>query len=155
MASQPNRPTRRAIVSEGVPKVALILAWAALLGFFARSMVDFRYVYPDQIPDTASNVVAIVIYTAILGGWIAALGAFAAGFRWGAVACLLFTVLPILLGVTTVAVFCPMPCTTAAPAGDVLNLLCLGLGLLSALALLASLRTWRSKPAAAEAASGS
>jgi hypothetical protein len=142
MASQADRPTARRIVAPGAPRVALVLAWAALLAFLARSLIDFRYVYPEQIPDTASNTLAILVYTAIFGGWIVALGALAAGIRSGAVACLAFAALPILLGLTTAVAFCPMPCSTAAPVGDVLNLVCLALGGLSAVSLAASLRSW-------------
>lgn len=142
MASRVDRPVERSIVAPGAPRVALVLAWAALLAFFARSVIDFRYVYPEQIPDITSSALAIVVYTVVFGGWIIALGALAAGIRAGAIACLAFTALPILLGLTTAAVFCPMPCSTAAPVGDLLNLVCLALGVLSAVSLAGSLRRW-------------
>lgn len=122
-------------------RTALVLSWAALLGFFGRSIIDFRYVYPDQILDTASNAIALVAYVAILGGWVAALIALAGHHRWGGVACLAFALLPILLGVTTEAAFCPTPCATAPPLADITNWVCLGLGVLSAVSLIAYLRS--------------
>jgi hypothetical protein len=125
------------------PKIALVLSWAALLGFFGRSIIDFRYVYPEQITDTMSNAVALVAYVAILGGWIAGLIALAGGRRSGAAACLGFAFLPILLGVTTEAVFCPTPCATAPPLADMTNWVCLALGALSAVSLVAYLRSGR------------
>ena len=124
----------------GEPRTALVLSWAALLGFFGRSIVDFRYVYPDEIPDLAANVVALAVYVAILGGWVAALIGLAGGHRRSGIACLVFAFLPILLGASTAAVFCPTPCATAAPLSDIANWVCLALGILSAVSLVAYLR---------------
>jgi hypothetical protein len=117
------------------------LSWAALLGFLARSIIDFRYVYPEQITDTAANAAALIAYVAILGGWVAALVALARGHRRGGIACLGFAILPILLGATTATVFCPTPCATAAPLADITNWVCLVLGVVSAVSLVALLRT--------------
>ncbi len=125
----------------GEPRIALVLSWAALLGFFGRSIIDFRYVYPDQIPDVATNAVALTVYVAILGGWVAALIGLAGGYRRSGIACLGFALLPILVGGTTAAVFCPTPCATAAPMADITNWVCLTLGVLSAVSLVAYLRT--------------
>lgn len=125
----------------GEPKTALVLSWAALLAFFGRSIVDFRYVYPDEIPDLAANAVALAVYVAILGGWVAALLGFAGGHRRSGIACLGFALLPILFGATTAAVFCPTPCATAAPLADITNWVCLALGVLSAVSLVTYIRS--------------
>jgi len=127
----------------GEPRTALVLSWAALLAFFGRSIVDFRYVYPDEIPDLAANAVALAVYVAILGGWEAALIGLAGGHRRSGIACLVFAFLPILLGASTAAVFCPTPCATAAPLSDIANWVCLALGILSAVSLVAYLRSGR------------
>lgn len=118
-----------------------MLSWAALLGFFARLIIDFRYVYVEQMPDLSATVVVIVVYTVFVGGWVAALLALAAGQRRGALACLGLSLLPILLGVSTEVAFCPTPCDTAAPIGDILNWVCLALGVTSAISLIAYLRS--------------
>jgi hypothetical protein len=122
-------------------RTALVWSWAALLGFFARSIIDFRYVYVEQMPDLSATVIVIVVYTAFVGGWVAALLALAAGRRRGALACLGFSLLPILLGASTELAFCPTPCGTAAPVGDILNWICLALGIVSAASLVALLRS--------------
>jgi len=132
----------------GEPRTALVLSWAALLAFFGRSIIDFRYVYPDEIPDLAANAVALAVYIAILGGWVAALIGLAGGHRRSGIACLGFALLPILLGATTAAVFCPTPCATAAPMADIMNWVCLALGLLSAVSLVAYLRPGKRTDAA-------
>ncbi len=134
--SEPRGPLHLA----GEPRTALVLSWAALLAFFGRSIVDFRYVYPDEIPDLAANAVALAVYVAILGGWVAALIGFAGGHRRSGIACLGFAFLPILFGATTAAVFCPTPCATAAPLSDIANWVCVALGILSAVSLVAYLR---------------
>lgn len=128
-----------------VPEVrtALVLSWVALLGFFARSIIDFVYVYPEQLPDLTSVVIMIVVYTVVIGGWIGALLALAAGRRQGAIACLGFSLLPILLGLSVAVVFCPFPCATAAPVADILNVGCLVLGVISAVNLVLHLRSAR------------
>ena len=122
-------------------RTALVLSWAALLGFFARSIIDFRYVYVEQMPDLSATVIVIVVYTAFVGGWVAALLALAAGQRRGALACLGLSLLPILFGASTEVAFCPTPCATAAPVGDILNWVCLALGIVSAISLVAYLRS--------------
>jgi hypothetical protein len=134
--SEPRGPLHLA----GEPRTTLVLSWAALLAFFGRSIVDFRYVYPDEIPDLAANAVALAVYVAILGGWVAALIGLAGGHRRSGIACLVFAFLPILLGASTAAVFCPTPCATAAPLSDIANWVCLALGILSAVSLVAYLR---------------
>lgn len=138
-AGTPSEP-RGLLHLAGEPRTALVLSWAALLAFFGRSIIDFRYVYPDEIPDLAANAVALAVYVAILGGWVAALIGLAAGHRRSGIACLVFAFLPILLGASTAAVFCPTPCATAAPLSDIANWVCLALGILSAVSLVAYLR---------------
>jgi len=138
---------------DGQPRTALVLSWAALLGFFGRSIIDFRYVYPEQIPGVAATAVALVVHVAFLGGWIAALIALAGGHRWGGIACLGFALLPILLGATTATVFCPTPCETAAPLADIANWVCLALGILSAVSLVVFLRRSRTSGSAVGAGS--
>jgi hypothetical protein len=117
-----------------------MLSLAAFLGFFARSIIDFRYVYVEQMPDLSATVTVIVVYTVFVGGWVVALLALAAGQQRGALACLVLSLLPILLGVSTEVAFCPTPCDTAAPVGDILNWVCLALGVASAISLVAYLR---------------
>lgn len=150
----PSEP-RGLIRVAGEPRTALVLSWAALLGFFGRSIVDFRYVYPEQILDTAANAIALALYVAILGGWVAALVALAGGRRRGGIACLGFALLPILLGASTATVFCPTPCATAAPLADITNWVCLALGVLSAASLVTYLRTRSTSRAASRPGSES
>jgi hypothetical protein len=121
-------------------RTALVLSWAAFLGFFARSIIDFRYVYVEQMPDLSTTVIVIVVYTAFVGG-CAALVALAAEQRRGALACLGLSLLPILLGTSTEVAFCPTPCGTAAPVADILTWACLALGIVSAISLVAYLRS--------------
>ena len=128
-------------------RTALVLSWAALLGFFARSIIDFRYVYVEQMPDLSATVIVIVIYTMFVGAWVAALLALAVGQRRAALACLGLSLLPILLGASTAVAFCPTPCDTAAPIGDILNWICLTLGSVSAISLVSYLRSSGSRDA--------
>ena len=101
-------------------KAAIILSLAALLSFLARTFLDFRFVYLEIGLDIRSLSVATILNLAFFAGWIWALIVASHTGRKAMYALLALDVLLLLFGITTLTSFCPSPCPTAWPLGEVL-----------------------------------
>ncbi|MBI2862465.1 MAG: hypothetical protein HYX89_06575 [Chloroflexi bacterium] len=120
---------------------AITLSLVALLTFVGRTFVDYQYVYPEFFPSPGQALVSITINVALVGGWIWALLAVASGKRGGLIAVLLFALLlSVGFGVATLVAFCPSPCPTAWPLGEVANWINLIAGVVAAVAVGLQLR---------------
>lgn len=120
---------------------AVTLSWLALLAFLGRTMLDWRYVYPDEVPDGAVTVASLVVTIAFVAGWIWSIFAAGRGERRGTVGALAFVLfLGVGLGAATTASLCPTPCQTAWPLMEIANWVQLVPGVLAAVALGIQLR---------------
>lgn len=101
-----------------------VLGSLAFLGFIERMMLDFRFVFSEFIPDSDIGTMALTMafYVLASAAWLWALFAAAADRRrglWTLVG--LATLMLVGLGVGTLVSFCPSPCETAWPLGEVSN----------------------------------
>ena len=101
-------------------KAAIIMSLAALLSFLARTFLDFRFVYEEIGLDVPSLSVATILNLAFFGGWIWALIVASHASRKAMYALLVLDTLLLLFGISTLTSFCPSPCPTAWPLGEVL-----------------------------------
>ena len=94
-----------------------LLALAISLG---RTLLDWGFVFPEfGFTDPASVLGAMVFYVVIFSGWILALLSIARGGRAGLwVALALTLLLNVGLGLGTTVAFCPTPCRTLWPVGE-------------------------------------
>ncbi|HLF08602.1 MAG TPA: hypothetical protein VI789_04565 [Dehalococcoidia bacterium] len=124
---------------------AVALSLIALISFLGRTFLDWRYVYQEFLAGVGPVALTTVVYLAFFGGWFWALLAAARRSRTGLVAALLFSlVLPVGLGVGTLASFCSSPCQTAWPLMEIANWSNLLFGLLAAVSAAVHLRQVRS-----------
>jgi hypothetical protein len=120
---------------------AVTVSWLALLAFLGRTMLDWRYVYPDEVPEGAVTVASLVVTVALVAGWIWSILAAGRGERRGTVGALaLVLFLGIGLAAATAVALCPSPCQTAWPLMEIANCAQLVLGVLAAVALGIQLR---------------
>ena len=98
---------------------ALILSGASLLSFLARTFLDYRFVYEEMNVETLSLALLTVFNLAFFAGWIWALVSASRSKRRGMVALLVYDVLLVLFGIPTLVSFCPSPCPTAWPIGEI------------------------------------
>jgi hypothetical protein len=106
------------------PRTAVALAALAFLAFFARALVDWRFVFPDFIAETdvAVTAAAMAFYLAVGAIWIWGIVGMAAGRRSGANAVLILALLGLVVGgVATPVAFCAFPCQTAWPLMEITN----------------------------------
>lgn len=115
---------------------AVILAFAALLAFLARTFIDFQFVYSEFASSTGVVAIVIILNTAFMGGWMGSLHLAARGKRGGLIATLIFILLfPLLIGIATLVTFCRTPCQTAGGLMEIANWTNLITGLLAAIAV--------------------
>lgn len=98
-----------------------LLAFAVSLG---RSLIDWGVVYPEfgMVSDPANVFAMLVGYSLIFGTWAWALIAMARGQRRGVWVALVLTLLTnVGLGLGTTFAFCPTPCQTLWPVGELWN----------------------------------
>jgi len=120
---------------------AVTLSWLALLAFLGRTMLDWRYVYPIEVPEGAVTMMSLVVTVAFIAGWIWSILAAGRGARRGTVGALaLVLFLGVGLGAATPVALCPSPCQTAWPLMEIANWAQLVLGVLAAIALGIQLR---------------
>lgn len=104
-----------------------VLGWLSLVAFavgLGRTFIDWGVVYPELgMASTAEAVFPrLVGYTLIFGAWAWALIAMARGQRRGVWVALVLTLLAnVGLGVGTTVAFCPTPCQTLWPVGELWN----------------------------------
>jgi hypothetical protein len=100
--------------------VALVFSSAALLSFLGRTFIDYGYVFPESgitMPDLLPITFGVL---AFYGGWLLALIAAGRRRRGGLIAILVYNVLLLIFGISTLTTFCPSPCRTAWPLGEIL-----------------------------------
>ena len=131
---------------------AITFSVIAFLTGLARLMLDARFVseFADFMGDQPGQV-ALVMLTliAFFGGWVWALLAAVRGGRGGLIGALVCSLLLALGdGLTTVLVFCPTPCPTVSPLGDIIIWANLIIGLVASAALGLQLRQTHSSEGA-------
>lgn len=104
-----------------------MLVWLSLLAFavgLGRSFIDWGIVYPEfgLMTDVARVFPTLLAYSLIFGVWAWALTTMARRQRRGVwVALVLTLLLNVGLGVGTTVAFCPTPCQTLWPIGELWN----------------------------------
>jgi hypothetical protein len=123
---------------------AITLSVIAFLTGLARLMLDVRFVseFADFMGDQPGQVALVMlVFIAFFGGWLWALLAAVQGSRGGLIGALVCSLLLALGdGLTTVLVFCPTPCPTLSPLGDIIIWANLIFGLVATAALGLQLR---------------
>lgn len=119
---------------------ALILSVATLLSFIARAFVDYGFVYRALYPTTGSIGILTLAYVAFFGGWLWALLSASHLSRRAMYALLAYGAIITLHACVTLFVFCPFPCRTAWPLGQIVIAANLLLGIPAVVAALVSLR---------------
>lgn len=117
-------------------RTAVTLSTLALLLFLERVILDFRYVSLEMeavdaiMPFTAPYMVVAFF---IFGFWVWALLAAVQGKRGAFITLLVFNLLTVLFGASTVLFLCPTPCQTGAPLADIIDWSMIVIGLAGAL----------------------
>jgi hypothetical protein len=116
-----------------------LLALAISLG---RTLLDWGFVFPEfGFKDPASVLGAMVFYVVIFTAWILALLSIARGGRAGLwVALALTLLLNVGLGLGTTVAFCPTPCRTLWPVGELWNWATTLSGIAASVLIIRSLR---------------
>jgi hypothetical protein len=122
-------------------KAAIILSLAALLSLLGRTFLDFRFVYEEIGLGIAWLALVTVLNLAFFAGWIWALIAASHRSRKALYVLLGFDALLILFGIATLISFCPSPCRTAWPLGEVLIWSNLLFGIPAFVSVILALRT--------------
>lgn len=130
---------------------AITLSVIAFLTGLARLMLDARFVseFANFMGDRPGQVALVMlVFIAFFGGWVWALLAAVRGGRGGLIGALVCSLLLALgEGLTTVLVFCPTPCPTVSPLGDIIIWANLISGLVASVALGLQLRQARQSEA--------
>ena len=117
-------------------KGAIALSVISLLVFLGRAFIDFYFVYGEFALSLGMVGLLVLINMALFGGWIWGLLAAVQGSRRGVVALLGFELFFLLvIAVGTLIAYCPSPCHTAWPLGEIANWSSLVVGLLAAISL--------------------
>ncbi len=119
---------------------ALTLSIATLLSFIARAFIDYGFVFRELYPATGSIGILTLVYVAFLAGWIGALLSASHMVRRAMYALLAYGAIVALHAGVTFYSFCPFPCRTAWPVGQVVITANLLLGVLGVAAALLGLR---------------
>ncbi len=114
---------------------AITLSAVALLSMLARTFLDFQFVFNEFAPGPGQAGLAILVMTAIFGGWLWALLAAVQNRRAGLIGALAFSLLGIGGGLATMFALCPSPCPTAGGLMEIANWLNLISGLLATVAI--------------------
>jgi hypothetical protein len=128
---------------------AIALSVIAFLTGLARLMLDVRFVseFADMMGNQPGQVALVMLgFIAFFGGWVWALLAAARGSRSGLIGALVCSLLLALGdGLTTILFFCPTPCPTVSPLGDIIIWANLISGLVATVALGLQLRQNRQR----------
>ena len=104
-----------------------MLVWLSLLAFavaLGRTFIDWGIVYPElgMVTSAAGVLPLLAGYSLVFGAWAWALISMARGQRRGVwVALVLTLLLNVGLGLGTTVAFCPTPCQTLWPIGELWN----------------------------------
>jgi hypothetical protein len=110
------------------------LSVISLLVFLGRTFIDFYYVYREFSLDVGMVTLAILINLALFGGWIWGLLSAAQGSRRGLITVFGFNLFFLLvIAVGTLVSYCPSPCRTGWPIGEIFIWASLVAGLLGSL----------------------
>ena len=126
-----------------------MLLWLSLLAFavsLGRSLIDWGIVYPEfgMVSDATSVFAMLVGYSLIFGTWAWALIAMSRGQRRGVWVAFVLTLLANLgLGLGTTFAFCPTPCQTLWPVGELWNWATTFTGAAAVIAQVGALRSRR------------
>lgn len=123
-------------------KGAITFSVISLLVFLGRAFIDFYFVFGEFGLDLGMVSLTMLFYLTLFGVWIWALLASVQGSRRGMLALLgidLFFLLVIAIG--TLVSYCPSPCQTAWPLGEIANWASLVIGILAAISI--GLYLWR------------
>lgn len=121
----------------------VVLSILGLLTFIARALLDWRYVYPDFGMSRTTVIIGAAIYVAIVLFWVWLIMAAAQGRRGAVIALfgLNFVLLFLLSGFPLSQLYCPSPCRTIWPIGEIIIWSSTFSGLIAALA--SGLYLWR------------
>jgi len=123
----------RAMTSNRVIALCVI----ALLAFQGYAVLAFIFMEKWGIGALA---VALVVYLALLGGWLWALLVAARGSRRGLITVAVFSLFPVAAAASDLLVFCPSPCQDHWPLSEISFWSTLLAGLLAVLAVSVYLR---------------
>ena len=103
-------------------KNVMRLTLAAIVVFLARTFLDFQFVFPEMFTDTATSVLALVLYAAIFGLWVHSYLGIEREQRGWLITSLVITALMFFgLSLSTTLVYCPTPCQTFWPYAEIIN----------------------------------
>jgi hypothetical protein len=113
---------------------AITLTVISFLVFLGRAFIDFYYVFEEFGLGVGMVGGAVVIYLALFGGWIWGLLSAVQGSRRGWIAVFSFNLFFLLIiAVGTLVSYCPSPCSTGWPLGEIFIRLSLIFGLFASL----------------------
>jgi hypothetical protein len=119
------------------------LTLLSLLVFLGRTFIDFYYVYGEFRLNVGMVSGAILIHVVLFGGWILGLLHAVKGSRRGLIAVFGFNLFFLLfIAVGTLVSYCPSPCRTGWPVGEIAIWASLFAGLLAAISL--GIQIWQS-----------
>jgi hypothetical protein len=115
---------------------AITLAVISLLAFLGRAFIDFYYVFGEFGLSVGMVGATIFIHLVLFGGWIWCLLSAVQGSRRALIAVFGFNLFFLLfIAGGTLASYCPSPCRTAWPLGEITIWISLITGLFSAITL--------------------
>jgi hypothetical protein len=123
-----------------------VVVWFALLALavsLGRTLLDWGFVFPEfGFTDPVSVLAAMVFYVVIFSAWILGLLSIAKGGRAGLwVALGLTLLLNVGLGLGTTLAFCPTPCRTLWPVGELWNWATTLSGIVASIVIIRALRS--------------
>jgi hypothetical protein len=121
---------------------AITFTLISLLVYLGRAFIDFYYVFGEFGLGVGMVGGAIFIYLALFGGWIWALLSAVQGSRRGLIAAFGFNLFFLLfIAVGTLVAYCPSPCRTGWPLGEIAIWASFVAGLLASIPL--GVQIWR------------
>ena len=115
---------------------AITLALVSLLVFLGRTFIDFYYVYGEFGLSVGMISGTTLVHMLLFGGWIWSLLSTVQGSRRGLIAVFGFNLFFFLfIAVGTLVSYCPSPCQTAWPLGEIAIWTSLITGLLASISL--------------------
>lgn len=113
----------------------------SLLIFLGRTLFDFYYVYTEFSLSLGMVTLAILINMVLFAGWIWSFISASKNKPRGLIAVFVFNLFfLVVIGLGTLVSFCPSPCSTAWPLGEIFNWTSLVFGVLAAFAMGSYLR---------------
>jgi len=124
---------------------AIALAAISLLVFLGRTLIDFYYVYDEFDLSVGMVGGTMLVHMLLFGGWIWSLLSAVQGSRRGLIAVFGFNLFFFLfIAVGTLVSYCPSPCRTGWPLGEIVIWTSLITGLLASISL--GIQIWRNSP---------